>query len=47
MIGYPGFSIAGEKEPDNNDESFGILICDNIYIYGGKSRERCMESFLF
>lgn len=48
MIGYPGFSIAGEKEPDNNDESFRYFnLGDNIYIYGGKSRGTMYGVFSF
>lgn len=48
IIGYPGFSAAGEKEPDINDESFRYFNSGgNIYIYGGRQRGTMYGVFSF
>lgn len=48
VIGYPGFAIAGEKEPDTNDESFRYFNSGaDIYIYGGKQRGTMYGVFSF
>ncbi|MBW7892571.1 MAG: DUF4838 domain-containing protein [Chitinophagaceae bacterium] len=48
VIGYPGSSIVGEKEPDINDESFRYFNSgNNIYIYGGRQRGTMYGVFSF
>ena len=48
VIGYPGFSAIGEKEPDTNDETFRYFnLGANIYIYGGRQRGTMYGVFSF
>lgn len=48
VIGYPGFSEAQEKAPDNNDESFRYFNSGaDIYIYGGSQRGTMYGVFSF
>lgn len=48
VVGYPGFSAIGEKEPDINDESFRYFNSGaDIYIYGGRARGTMYGVFSF
>lgn len=48
VIGYPGVSVAKEKEPDMNDESFRYFNSGaDIYIYGGRQRGTMYGVFSF
>lgn len=48
VIGYPGLSAKGEKEPDINDESFRYFNSGaDIYIWGGRARGTMYGVFSF
>lgn len=48
VIGYPGGTAAGEKEPDPRDESFRYYNSGaDIFIYGGKQRGTMYGVFSF